>query len=143
MPVEIPSPSSLPGRPGEQADLYRCLRALAAESAAQSARIDELGRLAESQADKIRWLEGEMSRLAAIVQGVADEAHRERQHRRTEIRADVTREAAIRDVLNGKSPVVPQDGRGPDSGVEVGGAAERGTWGGVGEVGAIQQEDAR
>ena len=62
------------------------------------ARTDELGRLIAAQADRIRWLEGEVSRIAAVVAGVADDVHRERHYRQT---GQVVK----------KSPVVPQDGR--------------------------------
>ena len=63
--IEVPFPSDLPGRPGEQRDLHRILKTM-------GVRIDELGRLNAARDDKIRWLEAEVSRLAAVVQGLED-----------------------------------------------------------------------
>ena len=46
-------------------------------------RLDELGRLVETQAKQIRWLEAEVARVGANVQGLADDTQRERVYRQT------------------------------------------------------------
>ena len=51
--------------------------------AAVNRRLDELGRLVEVQANQIRWLEAEVARVGANVQGLADDTQRERVYRQT------------------------------------------------------------
>ncbi len=51
--------------------------------AAVNRRLDELGRIVETQTNQIRWLEAEVSRVGSNVQGLADDTQRERHYRQT------------------------------------------------------------
>ena len=60
--------ADLPGTPAEKMALHRFLKGLVEDGAAKDLQIAEQGRLLEAQADKIRWLEGEVSRMQAETQ---------------------------------------------------------------------------
>ena len=51
--------------------------------AAVNRRLDELGRIVETQANQIRWLEAEVARVGSNVQGLTDDTQRERVYRQT------------------------------------------------------------